>query len=268
VGAGPGARSEVSPDLFSVLLATLLGLVLGSFLNVCALRWPQDQSVVLPRSRCPQCATPLAWYDNIPVLSWIVLRGRCRGCRAAISPQYPLVELLTGGIWGGMVFLLGPTPEALRGALFLTLLLGIALSDARFYIIPDPFSVGGAVLGVGLSFLPGGLDWSQSLLGALVGFTLLAAVAWIGEKLFRKEAMGGGDIKMMAMLGAFLGSTGVLLTLFLGSLLGTLLFAPFAWRSGKLVPFGVFLALGGAVTYLFGEAIVALYMDWAFPPRG
>jgi len=246
--------------------AALFGLLLGSFLNVCTIRWPQDQSVVRPRSRCPGCEKEIAWYDNVPVLSWILLRGRCRGCGKGISVQYPLVELTTGLIWGGAVMVLGPEWEALRGAIFLTLLLGIAVSDARFYIIPDQFSVGGAVIGLALAFLPGGVTWLEALLGALTGFFLLWFVAWAGEKAFKKEAMGGGDIKMMAMLGAFLGVPGVLLTLFLGSLLGAVIFGPISMKTGKLVPFGIFLALGGAATWIAGDALVAWYMDWAFGP--
>lgn len=119
------------------LIAGLLGLAFGSFLNVCSLRWPRDESVVAPRSRCPRCDILIAWHDNVPVLSWILLGGRCRECREPISVQYPLVELATGLMWAGVFWAYGPTWEALRGSLFLTIIFGIALSDARFYIIPD-----------------------------------------------------------------------------------------------------------------------------------
>jgi leader peptidase (prepilin peptidase) / N-methyltransferase len=246
------------------LLAGAFGLALGSFLNVCVLRWPQDQSVVSPRSRCPGCGSPIAWFDNLPVLSWLLLRGRCRGCGEGISIQYPAVELLTGLMWGGVFWILGPGPEALRGAVFLTLLLGIALSDARFYIIPDEFSVGGAALGLGLALVSPAIGFFEALIGALVGFTVLWLVAWAGEKVFRKEAMGGGDIKMMAMLGAFLGPPGVLLTLFVAAFLGAVIFGPISLRTGKLVPFGIFLAAGGAITYAWGDALVGWYLSWAF----
>jgi len=250
--------------LLDTLVAGVFGLLIGSFLNVCALRWPVDESVVRPRSRCPGCATGIAWYDNIPVLSWLILRGRCRGCKTRISIQYPMAELTMGLIWGGMVFLHGVEWEALRGALFLTILLGIAMSDARFYIIPDQFSIGGTVLGLGLSFLAPGITLVQSLSGAALGFSLLWFVAWAGEKAFKKEAMGGGDIKMMAMIGAFLGMQGVLLTIFLGSFLGAVVFGPISIKTGKLVPFGIFLAAGAAVTYGWGEALINWYMNWAF----
>jgi leader peptidase (prepilin peptidase)/N-methyltransferase len=252
-----------SPILDSVV-AGVFGLLIGSFLNVCTLRWPVDESVVRPRSRCPGCSAPIAWYDNIPVLSWLILRGKCRGCREGISIQYPLVELTTALIWGGMVLLHGFEWEALRGALFLTILLGIAMSDARFYIIPDQFSLGGTVLGLGLAFFAPALTIVQSLTGAALGFGLLWLVAWGGEKVFKKEAMGGGDIKMMAMIGAFLGVQGVLLTIFISSFLGAAIFGPISIKTGKLVPFGIFLAAGAAVTYGWGDTMVGWYMNWAF----
>jgi len=243
------------------ILAGILGLVLGSFLNVCTLRWPTDESVVRPPSRCPGCGSSIRWFDNVPVLSYLVLRGRCRSCGLSISPQYPLVELATGLIWAGAFLQYGLTFEALRGALFLTLLLGIAITDARFYIIPDQFSLGGAVLGLALSPLPGGLAFLDSLLGALVGFGLLWLVARLGGWLLKKDAMGGGDLKMMAMVGAFLGIPGVLLTLFLGALLGSVVFGPIAWKTGKLVPFGIFLAAGAAVTWGWGADLIRWYTD-------
>ncbi len=248
-----------------VVTAGVLGLALGSFVNVCALRWAQDQSVISPRSACPGCGKAIAWYDNVPVLSWILLRARCRHCSEPISIQYPLVELTTGLIWAGSVWAFGPELEAVRAALFLTLLLGIAVADAKFYIIPDQFSVGGAVLGFALSFVSPVITWTESLIGAAAGFFLLWFVAWAGEKAFKKEAMGGGDIKMMAMVGAFLGAWGMALTLFMGAVLGAVIFGPISLKTGKLVPFGIFLAAGAAVTFVAGDAIIGWYMDWAFP---
>ncbi len=242
------------------LAAGLLGLSLGSFLNVCVWRWPQDQSVVKPPSHCPGCDTPIRWFDNIPVLGWIFLGGRCRSCKGRISMQYPLIELAVGLIWAGLFYLHGPSPEALRGSLFVTILLGIALADARFYIIPDQFSIGGAVLGLALAPLAGGLTIVQALVGAAVGYVTLWLVAVLGEKAFKKEAMGGGDIKMMAMVGAFLGTSGVFLTIFLGSLFGAVIFGPISLKTKKLVPFGIFLALGAAITYGWGEALIDWYL--------
>jgi leader peptidase (prepilin peptidase)/N-methyltransferase len=246
-----------------VLSAGILGLALGSFLNVCSLRWPEDQSVIRPPSRCPGCGERIRWYDNVPVLSWLILRGRCRRCSRRISAQYPLVELATGATWAWMVWTHGPGIEAARMALFVTILIGIAVSDARFYIIPDQFSVGGTILGVGLAALSPALGLASSLLGAAVGFALLWFVAWAGEKAFKKEAMGGGDIKMMAMIGAFLGWTGVLLSLFLGALLGVLIFGPVAYRTGRLVPFGIFLAAGALAASFWGQTLLDWYVGWA-----
>jgi len=248
----------IDPWIVSVL-AGMLGLMLGSFLNVCTIRWPQDESVVFPGSHCPRCGDPIRWYDNVPVLGYIRLGGRCRACKEPISLQYPLVEAATGLVWAGMFSYAGLSWEAMRGALFLTILFGIALSDARFYIIPDQFSLGGLVLGLGLAFLPGGIDPMGAFLGAFLGFGLLQFVAVAGKWAFKKDAMGGGDIKMMAMVGSFLGMPGVLLTIFLGALFGSVIFGPISWKTGKLVPFGIFLAAGAAVTYGFGPQIVEWY---------
>ena len=253
--AGP----EVLP--FALFVAAI-GLLIGSFLNVCIVRWPAEESVVRPRSRCPQCGNLIAWYDNIPVVSWLVLRAKCRHCKLPIPVRYPLVELAVGVIWGLVAWHYGANVEALRAALFGTILLGIAVCDAREYIIPDEFSVGGIVLGIALAVAGGWLPWPQALLGAAIGFTLLWVVAWLGTKLLGQDAMGGGDIKMLAMIGAFLGWQGVLLTLFLGATLGTLIFLPLklAGRE-KLVPFGIFLAIGAAACWVVGPAILDWYMS-------
>jgi len=266
------------------IVAGLFGLLFGSFLNVCSLRWPVDESVVSPGSRCPHCLEPVRWYDNVPVLSWIILRGRCRFCSEPVSIQYPLVELATGLMWAGVFAVHGPTGEALRGAVFLTILFGISISDARFYIIPDQFSVGGAVLGFALSFMPGGLGWVESIVGAAVGYGVLFFVGVVGTWLIKKlspgrleeagvdQAMGGGDIKMMMMVGAFLGVWGVAVTIFLGSVLALFVFGllavvrallavgPISDFSKRLIPLGVFLAAGGGVTYVWGDAMISWYM--------
>ena len=252
---------DVFSDAWIVsVLAGLVGLMIGSFLNVCTLRWPEDESVVFPGSHCPKCGKPIRWYDNVPVLGYMLLRGRCRACREPISLQYPLVELATGLVWAGMFSYAGLSFEALRGALLLTILFGIALTDARFYIIPDQFSLGGLVLGLGLAFLPGGIDALDALIGAIVGFGLLESVAVVGKWMFKKDAMGGGDIRMMAMVGAFLGWAGVLLTVFLGALLGAVIFGPISYKTKKLVPFGIFLAAAAAITYGFGSEIIDWYL--------
>jgi len=253
------------------VLAGIFGLALGSFLNVCTLRWPKEESVVSPPSRCPKCQEPIRWYDNIPVLSWIILRGRCRACSTPVSIQYPLVELATGLVWAGMFATQGLTGEAFRGAIFLTILFGISISDARFYIIPDEFSVGGAVLGLGLAFLPAGPTWLDALIGGAVGFVVLWLVGVLGTRLLKKmspgrleeagvdQAMGGGDVKMMMMVGTFVGIWGVALTIFLGSVLALLVFGPVSMISKRLVPLGVFLAAAGAIAYQWGDPIIRWY---------
>ena len=243
----------------AALVGALFGAVIGSFLNVCIVRLPADQSVVSPPSRCPRCGKPVEWRDNIPVLSWILLGGKCRGCREPISVLYPLVELGTAVLWGVMAWRYGLSVEALKGALFGTLLLGIALTDARQYIIPNEFTYGGLAIGLILSAAGGLSAVLAALVGAAVGFGILWVVGVAGRWAFKEEAMGGGDIKMMAMVGSFVGWQGVLLTIFLGALAGTAIFLPLTLiGKKKLVPFGVFLAIGAAVTFVVGPAII----DW------
>ncbi len=246
-------------ELPAVLVAGLFGSLIGSFLNVCIVRLPVDQSVIRPRSRCPRCGNQIAWYDNVPVLSWLVLRGRCRHCGQPISVQYPLVEASVAGLWAASVWWYGPGLTALAAGVFSTILLGIGVTDARHYLIPDEYTWGGLALGLGLA-LRGGLGGLlTAVVGAAVGFVLLYGIAWAGQRIFKEEAMGGGDIKMMAMVGSFVGWKGVLLTLFGGALLGTLVFVPLTLRKRRLVPFGVFLAAAAAITFLFGDAIYQWY---------
>ena len=257
----------MTDETLVIVAAGVLGALIGSFLNVCILRWPKEESVVRPRSRCPGCGQLIAWYDNIPVLSWLFLRGRCRGCGIRISVQYPLVELLNALLWAFMAWRFGLDVKALQGAVLFSILLGIALTDAREYIIPDEFSLGGLVVGVLFSLAGGFSGVAAALLGAAVGFGLLWAVGAAGTKLFKEDAMGGGDIKMMAMVGAFVGWQGVLLTVFLGALLGTLVFVPLSLVGKKrLVPFGVFLSLGAAATWLAGSAVIAWYRNFVLVP--
>lgn len=239
--------------------AAFLGAAIGSFLNVCIARLPVGESVVKPRSRCPKCSEPVRWHDNIPIVSWFVLRGKCRFCKEPISWQYPTVEAATLAIWIGMAVVYGPTPHGLVGAILLTILLAIALTDAQHYIIPDQLSLGGLAAGLAVSFFPGAPTPLTALAGAALGFTVLFVVGWAGEAAFKKPAMGGGDMKMMAMVGAFLGPLGAMLTIFLGALAGSVIFGPISLKTGKLVPFGVFLALGAAVTFLFGDWLIEWY---------
>ena len=257
------------PPWFVVMSAALVGAILGSFLNVCVYRWPLNESVVRPRSRCPSCGGGIAWYDNVPILSWLVLQGRCRHCAAPISVQYPLVELACAGIWALTALHWGASVEALRTAVFLMLLLGIALTDAQHMVIPDQLSLGGTVLGLALAAWPGGFGFLPALGGAAVGSGFFWAVKLGAEKAFRKPALGVGDIHMMAMVGAFTGIAGALLTVLFGSLLGLLIGVPIIWLRGRLtllgsyLPLGTFLAAGGAVAYLWGNAILDWYLRMA-----
>jgi leader peptidase (prepilin peptidase)/N-methyltransferase len=257
----------VTAETFVILVMGLIGAMIGSFLNVCILRWPREESVVRPRSRCPGCGELIPWYDNIPILSWFLLRGRCRRCRAGISIQYPLIELGTALLWSFMGWHQGASLQGLAGAVFFTILLGITMTDVREYLIPDEFSLGGLLLGI-LFSIPAGFDSiASALIGAAAGFALLWVVGALGSRMFKEEAMGGGDIKMMAMVGAFVGWQGVLLTVFLGALLGTLVFVPLSFLGRKrLVPFGVFLSAGAAITWLAGASVIAWYRNFVLQP--
>ena len=247
------------PDYFLLVYITLFGLALGSFLNVCIIRLPADRSILSPRSACTSCGQQLRWFENIPVFSYLGLRGRCRSCGSRISIQYPLIELTTALIWLGSFLYLAIPWQALSGAVFGTTLLGIAMTDAREYIIPDEFSLGGLLLGLALSFAPGPPEPLWAFVGSAASFTLMYVVAVVGEWAFKKPALGGGDIKMMAMVGAFLGPLDALLTIFVGSVVGAVIFGPIGLKTGKLVPFGVFLALGAAIVFIWGDAMVSWY---------
>jgi leader peptidase (prepilin peptidase)/N-methyltransferase len=214
-----------SGALFVVVFAALFGAAIGSFLNVCIFRWGAEpkQSVVRPPSRCPRCNRGLSWYENIPVVSWIVLRGRCHGCGLPISIQYPLVELATAIIWAWFAWRLGPTWAALGSAIFATLLLGIAITDAREYIIPNEFTYGGMALGLLFSLLDGPAGLVASLQGMIFGAGILYLVGSIGTFVAGRDAMGGGDVAMMAMVGAFLGWESVCVTIFMGACIGVIL---------------------------------------------
>ena len=240
----------------------VLGALFGSFSNVLIHRLPRNQSVVAPRSACPACARPIAWYDNVPVLSWLLLRGRCRHCRVPISPRYPLVELAGAACAVGALLRFGFTPDGLLGAVFLLLLLDIAIIDWEHMIIPHTLTVGGIACGLGLA------SWSgQGLLpaavGCLAGAGIVVALAH-GYRLVRgRIGMGGGDVMLMAMVGAFLGPWGVGLVLFGGALLGTLYVL--ARHGGSLpgtarLPFGTFLAAAGALALLGGGPLVSWYL--------
>jgi leader peptidase (prepilin peptidase)/N-methyltransferase len=218
----------VTADPVLVAFAGLLGAVLGSFLNVCILRWGADpkQSVVRPPSRCPKCGGGLRWYDNVPIVSWLLLRGRCRGCGMPISAQYPLVELGTALVWAFMAWRFGPGLEALKAAVFATILLGIAMTDARAYIIPHEFSIGGAAIGLAFAAALGGgfPGLGEAVLGACFGAGLVLLVGEVSELLAGQEAMGGGDCALMGMVGAFYGWEAVVPVVGVGAAISVVLY--------------------------------------------
>ncbi|HXG56135.1 MAG TPA: prepilin peptidase [Vicinamibacterales bacterium] len=245
-----------------ITLVGLLGLAIGSFLNVVIHRLPREESLVSPGSRCPDCGYALRWFDNVPVLSYALLGGRCRGCRAAISIRYPLVELITAAVflWHYVVF--GWTPLLAVRLLLAASLVTLFAIDLEHHLLPDAVTLPGIVAGLLASvFLPPGLV--AALLGALLG----GGILWlIGEAYFRysgEEGMGGGDVKMLAMVGAFLGWKLVLLTLVLSSVAGSLLGLGLilARRGGmkQALPFGTFLALGALAASLYGDQVVTWY---------
>jgi leader peptidase (prepilin peptidase) / N-methyltransferase len=256
----------LSPEWLVLLWAGVIGAAIGSFLNVCIYRWPAEESVISPPSRCPACETQLRWRDNIPLAGWLLLRGRCRYCGTSIPAQYPLVELATALLWMAAVARFGLELEALRSALFLTILLGIALTDARHMVIPDQFTLVGGGIGLLLAVAPGGITLQAAVVGAVVGYLLLWGVKLAAERLLGKPALGVGDIHMMVLVGAFTGVAGMLLTLMLGSLLGLLVGAPLAALKrdgpvmGSYLPLGTFLAMGAAIAHIWGPAIIDWYL--------
>jgi leader peptidase (prepilin peptidase)/N-methyltransferase len=274
----------MDPILFAAwVVIFFFGASLGSFLNVCISRWPAELSVVSPRSRCPRCEKSIAWYDNIPVVSWLLLRAKCRGCGLPISAQYPLVEVAVGVIWVLTVWHFGITFTALRIGLAATILLGVMMTDLLHYVIPDGFTLTGFLFGVFAPLIalvigdPGPFagPW-DALIGACAGAGLIAIVGWLGEIAFGKEAMGQGDITLMAMIGAMVGPSRSILTIFLAAGIGAVVFLLIvlpvgALRAKKrgvefeppLVPFGVFLAPAGMVALLWGDQLLHAYLSMA-----
>ncbi len=252
----------------AVGLAALYGAILGSFLNVCIYRLPRNESIVRPRSRCPGCGQLIGWYDNVPILSWLLLRGKCRHCGMRISVQYPLVEAAVAATWALVVWRYGASLDAVAAGVFVTLMIGILMTDAQQMIIPDEFSVGGLVFGVAIA---GAFSWTlktwlpllYAAEGALLGYALLWLAGYLGKLWAKRDAMGGGDLKLLAMAGSVLGWRGVLMTVFLGSLVGTLVYIPVLIRRERHreVPFGVFLAIGGVATLAFGNQLLRWYLN-------
>ena len=242
--------------------AILFGAVIGSFLNVCIHRLPLKQSLCWPGSLCPSCRQPISWYDNIPLLSYLWLKGRCRRCAGRISWRYPVVEALNAAGYGLIVWRYGLSATAAIYLLLWSTLLVISFIDMDHMIIPDRITIPGIALGlvVGTLVLP---KWWDSLVGLLVGGGLLYFMAWVSPYVFGKEGMGGGDIKMLAMIGAFLGWKPAILTIFLGGVIGaTVGLALMALRRitrEAYLPFGPFLSLGAVVVMLYGQDILTWY---------
>ena len=249
--------------IFPVILAAWLGACFGSFSNVLIYRLPRNLSVVGPRSFCPSCKKTVAWYDNIPLLSWLLLRGRCRHCSAPFSVRYLLVELAGAACVLVALVKVGFTVQGLSASFFLIILLDIAIIDWQHMIIPHTLTVAGMVIGLVLSLF-GNPALPSALLGAVIGGGIILVVSY-GYKLIRGViGMGGGDVVLMAMVGVFLGPGGVPAVLFGGALLGTL-YAVTAGR-GRLagaakLPFGTFLAAAAAVVLLFGGEIFSWYLS-------
>lgn len=253
-------------------IAFIFGAVVGSFLNVCICRMPKAESVVSPPSHCPRCNYQIRWYDNIPLVSYLLLGGKCRGCRARISLQYPLVELLNGLLTLALFLRLGPSLTF--GALFLfcSALVVITFIDIEHQIIPDEISLSGIVIGFAFSFFLPWQTWLNSLLGILLGGGSLLLVAYCYHWLTGKEGMGGGDIKLLAMMGAFLGWKSIPFIIFASSLVGSVFGVSLMLiqkKDSKLaIPFGPYLAFGAVLYIFYGRQLIHWYLAFGSPVRG
>lgn len=267
--------------MIEALLAALAGLLIGSFLNVCIYRLPRDLSVVAPRSFCPECDRPIAWYDNVPLLSFVLLRGRCRACRARIPFRYPAVELITAVLFFGSVWLLGLNALALKYCVFSAIMVTLVFSDIETRILPDEFTYGGLLLGLVFAALAptGGGLWRfilpsvrnirllsviEAAFAAAFSSGVLWLVGFLYEKVRHREGLGLGDVKMVAMIGAFLGLQGVLLTVMVGSILGAVIGLAFIIFTRKEaatyeLPFGAFLGTAAIIVAAVGELMLGWY---------
>ena len=245
----------------------VIGTMIGSFLNVCIYRLPRDQSIVRPRSRCPHCRHKIAWFDNVPLVSYVLLRAKCRHCGKSIHWRYPVVEAVTGLMTVWVLTRFGISPQGLIYLVFVSALVAVSAIDVEHQIIPDEISVGGLVVGLIVSTLVPQLHGTnhvlvaltRSLVGALVGGGLLYVTGAVGSFVFRKEAMGGGDIKLLAMAGSVLGWKLVTLAFFLAPLLAIL---PGVWvllcKRSHIIPYGPFLSLALLCALFAGESIIRL----------
>jgi len=252
------------PPLVTLAFA-LAGLVVGSFLNVCIHRIPRRESLVWPASHCTACNRPLAWFENVPIVSWLLLRGRCRTCGVRISSMYPIVELTTAIVFAGGVAVYGLSALLMVRLAFASALVVLFAIDLQHQILPNVITVPGVVAGFAASwFLPPG--WLSSLIGAIAGGGILLAIAEAYYRVRGQEGLGMGDVKMLAMIGAFLGWPLMILTLvlasFAGSLVGVALLASRRGGMQAALPFGTFLALGALVAAVAGDPMLAWYLSF------
>lgn len=259
------------PLLFPILVF-VFGMVVGSFLNVCICRMPNNESIVFPPSHCPHCLYQIRWYDNIPLLSYLLLDGKCRGCGVRISLQYPFVELLNGVLALSLFLRFGSTPLFAIMFIFCSALVVITFIDIEHQIIPDEISLPGIIIGFLLSFFIKGHYWLNSLFGILLGGGTLLLVAYSYQKLTGKEGMGGGDIKLLAMMGAFLGWKAVPFIIFTSSLIGSLIGISIMLlkeKDSKLaIPFGPYLAFGAVLYIFYGKPLIQWYLGLSGFYRG
>jgi leader peptidase (prepilin peptidase) / N-methyltransferase len=249
-------------DFVLYLFSVLFGLCLGSFANVCIYRIPLDKSIVHPASSCPHCGVRIRFFDNIPVFSYLLLMGRCRQCRASISMRYPLVEILMAFLSLALFIRFGFQLQYLQFMVFAGTLVILSFIDFDHKILPDVLTLPGIAVGWLVSFLPGGISWTDSLIGLAAGGGSLYLVATVYERITGREGLGGGDIKLLAMIGAWMGWQSLPLIVLMSSLSGAVIGSVFILSGGKgartQIPFGPFLSLG-ALSYLFFGRQISLW---------
>jgi len=255
---------NVATQMYCYGLAFVLGAVIGSFLNVCIARIPENKSVISPPSHCPQCLMPIRWYQNVPIFSYLLLRGRCAGCGLPIPIRYLLVEAITGVLFTYVFMRFGIQWATILCWVFVSLLIAITFIDLDHQIIPDLLSLPGIGIGLTGSILLPWIPWTDSLLGILLGGGLLYLVALGYEVLAKREGMGGGDIKLLAMLGAFLGWQAIFPVVLISSLLGSLIGIPWMLLKKEdstfAIPFGPFLAVSALIYLFWGGIILRWYL--------
>lgn len=263
----PSASSASELSSLALILAFAAGSAVGSFLNVCIHRLPREESVVRPASRCPECSSPIAWRDNLPLLSYLWLRGRCRVCAARIPLRYLLVEALGGVLAVIMLLRFGAGAQAATGYVLACGLTVATFTDLEHGIIPDEVSLGGIAAGFAASWLPGGIGPAESAIGAALGGGILAAVAWGYARLAAKEGMGLGDVKLLAMVGAFLGWRGVVFTLVVASASGALVGVALLLLAGEGIEGrrGVKIGIGTGAAFLLASLSLEVAVAGATP---